>query len=289
MLNTFVISLQVTYIDRLTQYGTESCRDVRASMQRTRWPSACVVLCAIGHLQYFLVLSPSEVSLLLHKKQYPIIFDPLNVSFHVLINGSRPLRPVELFRTRIPILGVHGPICCIVGTDQYGNHLCFRIIPSVADPGCLSRIRIFLIFRIQSQKDSGSRSGSASKNLSILNQKTVSNLFEIWSGLFISDPDPGSGFATMITSSCFRTGAQQVHQHWGGHGHSTPEPGHDRRLLLHQLHHHRALLHVAQQQDEDPRPHRDHLGLGWVRGSAHQARGGRPPQKPRHQVITLFG
>ncbi len=36
--------------------------------------------------------------------------------------------------------------------------------------------------------------GSASKNLSILTQKIVSNLLEIWSGLFIPDPDPGSWF-----------------------------------------------------------------------------------------------
>ncbi len=32
--------------------------------------------------------------------------------------------------------------------------------------------------------------GSASKNLRILTQKTVSKLSEIWSGLFIPDPDP---------------------------------------------------------------------------------------------------
>ncbi len=55
----------------------------------------------------------------------------------------------------------------------------------VADPGCLSRIRIFSIqdpgSRIQGQKDSG----SASKNSSILPQKIVSKLSEIWSGLFI--------------------------------------------------------------------------------------------------------
>ncbi len=50
MLDTFVISLKDTYIDRLTQsqYCTVSCRDIRASMQRTRWPSARV-LCAIAH------------------------------------------------------------------------------------------------------------------------------------------------------------------------------------------------------------------------------------------------
>ncbi len=58
--------------------------------------------------------------------------------------------------------------------------------------------------------------GSASKNLSILTQKIVSKLSEIWSGLFIPDPDPaflpipypgyrvkkasdpGSGSATLI-------------------------------------------------------------------------------------------
>jgi hypothetical protein len=33
-------------------------------------------------------------------------------------------------------------------------------------------------------------SGSASKKLSILTQKTVSKLAEIWSRLFIPDPDP---------------------------------------------------------------------------------------------------
>jgi hypothetical protein len=44
---------------------------------------------------------------------------------------------------------------------------------SVADPGCLSRIRIFPS-RIPGQKDSG----SASKNLSILAQKIVSKLSE---------------------------------------------------------------------------------------------------------------
>jgi hypothetical protein len=59
MLDTFVISLQATYIDRLT-HRTESCRYVRASMQRmlrfVAVPrdkvtySACVLsLCAITH------------------------------------------------------------------------------------------------------------------------------------------------------------------------------------------------------------------------------------------------
>ncbi len=49
---------------------------------------------------------------------------------------------------------------------------------NVADPGCLSRI-----FSIADP-------GSASKNLSILTQKIVCNLSEIWSGLFIPDSDP---------------------------------------------------------------------------------------------------
>ncbi len=56
----------------------------------------------------------------------------------------------------------------------------------VADPGSdffPSRIRIFPI----------PDPGSASKNLSTLTQKIVSKLSEIWSGLFIPDPDPGSG------------------------------------------------------------------------------------------------
>ncbi len=51
---------------------------------------------------------------------------------------------------------------------------------SDADPGCLSRIRIFSI----------PDPGSASKNVSILTQKIVTVLSEIWSWLFIPDPDP---------------------------------------------------------------------------------------------------
>ncbi len=63
------------------------------------------------------------------------------------------------------------------------------VFNSVADPRCLSRIlnpgswiRIFPI----------SDPGSASKNLSILVKKMASKLSEIWFGLFIPDPDPGS-------------------------------------------------------------------------------------------------
>ncbi len=82
------------------------------------------------------------------------------------------------------------------------SFLCF----SVADPGCLSRIRIFSI----------PDPGSASKNLSILSRKMVSKLSEIRSGFFIPNPDPdfspipdpgvkkapdpGSGSATLL---CF--------------------------------------------------------------------------------------
>ncbi len=49
---------------------------------------------------------------------------------------------------------------------------------SVADPGCLSRIRIFFV------------SDSHQRILRILTQKMVSRLSEIWSGLFIPDLDP---------------------------------------------------------------------------------------------------
>ncbi len=54
---------------------------------------------------------------------------------------------------------------------------------SVADPGWLSRIRIFSI----------PYPGSASKNLSILTQKIVYKLSAIWPRVFIPNPDPGSG------------------------------------------------------------------------------------------------
>jgi hypothetical protein len=56
---------------------------------------------------------------------------------------------------------------------------------SVADPGCLSRIRIFSI-----SDPNFFYPGSAPKNLSILNPKIVSKLSRIWSWLFIPDPDP---------------------------------------------------------------------------------------------------
>ncbi len=56
---------------------------------------------------------------------------------------------------------------------------------SVADPGRLPRIHIFsipdLIFF---------HPGFVLKNSSILTQKIVTKLSEIWSGLFIPDPDP---------------------------------------------------------------------------------------------------
>jgi hypothetical protein len=90
--------------------------------------------------------------------------------------------------------------------------------PSVADLGCLSRTpdTNFLQpgFRIQDQKDPGS--AAASKSLSILTQKSVPKISEIWSGMFIPDPDltfyqsrirnpgvkkapdPGSGSATLL-------------------------------------------------------------------------------------------
>ncbi len=59
----------------------------------------------------------------------------------------------------------------------------FYVLPAVLRirnvyPGY--RIRIFSI----------PNPGSASKNFSILTKKTVSKLSEIWSGLFIPDPDP---------------------------------------------------------------------------------------------------
>ncbi len=56
----------------------------------------------------------------------------------------------------------------------------------VADPGCLSRIRIFL-YRIP---DPGQEvSGSRIRIKVFLPQKTVSKLSEICSGMFIPDPD----------------------------------------------------------------------------------------------------
>jgi hypothetical protein len=61
-----------------------------------------------------------------------------------------------------------------VASSEYGT-----LPASVEDPGFLSRIRIFPI----------PEPGTASQNLSLLTQKWVSKLSEIWSGLFIPDPD----------------------------------------------------------------------------------------------------
>ncbi len=63
------------------------------------------------------------------------------------------------------------------------------------------RIRIF----------SSPHPGSASKNLSILTQKMVSKFSEIWSWLFIPDPDPGS-WSWLFT-------------HSGSRGQKAPDPG----------------------------------------------------------------
>ncbi len=92
--------------------------------------------------------------------------------------------------------------------SKFGNE-----IFSFADPGCLSQILDPRSDVFPSQiKDSGSKffpswipdprseffpsrvldPGSASKNLSILTKKLVSQLSEIWSGFSIPDPDPGS-------------------------------------------------------------------------------------------------
>ncbi len=75
-------------------------------------------------------------------------------------------------------------------------------ISSFADPGCLSQIPDsgFKFFPSWIP-DPGSEfftsrvldPGSASKNLSILTKKMVSQLSEIWSEFSIRDPDPGSG------------------------------------------------------------------------------------------------
>jgi hypothetical protein len=60
---------------------------------------------------------------------------------------------------------------------------------SVADLGCLSRIRIFSI-----PDPIFFYPGPATKNLSILTHKIVPKLSEKLSGLFNPDLDPGSGY-----------------------------------------------------------------------------------------------
>ncbi len=80
------------------------------------------------------------------------------------------------------------------GLIRYLTNQCCGSGMFIPDPGTE-----FFPSRIPDHKDSritkipGSRVASASKNLSILPQKIVSRLSEIWSGMFIPDPDTGYG------------------------------------------------------------------------------------------------
>ncbi len=82
----------------------------------------------------------------------------------------------------------------VVGLEERLPHsgICIRLSSSVADPGCFSRIRICSITDPWSRVKKIPGSGSASKNLSILTQNLVYKLSEIWSEMFIPDPDPRS-------------------------------------------------------------------------------------------------
>lgn len=66
----------------------------------------------------------------------------------------------------------------------------------------------------------------------------------------------------------------QVHQRRGRHRRGAHQPGHDRRLLLHQLPHHRAVQQDPHGQDQDPHPPRHHRQCRRVRGHSHPTRRG---------------
>ena len=87
---------------------------------------------------------------------------------------------VRTFTFRLVSNGYH-TYCTVAYPTQIHSNLSAQknrnfVCPSVADPGCLSRIRIFSS-RIQGQKDSGSRIGIRIKVF--LTQKIVSKLSEI--------------------------------------------------------------------------------------------------------------
>ncbi len=81
--------------------------------------------------------------------------------------------------------------CCCAQTIFSSSVHCILIgvAASVVDQECLSLVWIFPS-RIRLQIFSILDPGSATKNLSILTQKIVSKISEIWSGSFIPDPDP---------------------------------------------------------------------------------------------------
>ncbi len=89
-----------------------------------------------------------------------------------------------------------------------------------------------------------------------------------------------------------RPRALQVHQRRGRHRRGAHQPGHDRRLLLHQLPHHRALQQDPHRQDEDQGPAGHRGERGRVRGHSDPARRGEcaapdlrpPPRQARPQV-----
>jgi hypothetical protein len=62
-----------------------------------------------------------------------------------------------------------------------------RIIKKLKSEGCI----VARLYSIPDKKIFIPDPGSTSKNLSILTQKSVFKFSEIWSGLFIPDPDPG--------------------------------------------------------------------------------------------------
>ncbi len=104
----------------------------------------------------------------------PVVQPPVNIAVHILYTGGgqwliwpaaelKPAPAMNIYPARPrPKLPLHQ--CC-------GSRIFIQ-----------DRNRIFSIPDL----------GWASKNLSILTQKIVSNLSEIWSGLFIPDPDPDS-------------------------------------------------------------------------------------------------
>ncbi len=136
-------------------------------------------------------IRPSHTRKKLYRQSLSLVFVFQHIFCHVgyIDVGTLPDGP----RQRVMILGIadvpeNGVLILVIHRLHLGQILKINtVVSSVADPGCLSRIRIFPIPGSRVKKIP--RSGSAWKNLSYLTQNIVSKLSEIWYGMFIPDPD----------------------------------------------------------------------------------------------------
>ncbi len=114
--------------------------------------------------------------------------------FHTVMCIGTVRRP--WFTSFFPPLPKKKVLCVLIQNLCY-NWVQFPLYNSVADPGCLSRNRIFSISHLNFFRP-GSVVRIKNCKKSILSQKIVSKLSEIWSGPFILAPNPDFFYPSWI-------------------------------------------------------------------------------------------